>query len=254
MAIGNRIKLFRNRNQLTQKQLAELLGLKTITIQSYELNKRTPNIETLNKISQFLNVSPKTLLSDEIFDKEILNKAISLMLPTLPKDADDVFAYLEEYTHDYDSLYNLHNQITNSLPVDCIKGLLNFIFQISREDFKDIYKYLILPGIYELDDEIKCYCEDLYMKSIIPTYSDNEDKEKNIQNKLNKNDINLSELLQPLESLIKFLLEDGYPVSKLDNKTLGYLYEKITNLLEFEFYRLEKNNYKLPDGDNGNRQ
>lgn len=162
MTIGNRIRLFRNKNQLTQKKLADLVGLKTITIQSYELNKRTPNIETLNRLSQVLNVSPKTLLSDEIFEKELLNKAISLMIPILPKGADDVLAYLEEYTHDYDSLYNLHNEISDFLPIDCIKGLLNFIFQTSREDFEDIYKYLIITEIYNLDDEIKQYCKDLY--------------------------------------------------------------------------------------------
>lgn len=84
------------------------------------------------------------------------------MVPLLPEGADDVFAYLEEYTHDYDSLYNLHNKTTDSLPVDCTKGLLNFIFQISKEDFRDIYKCLIATEIYNLGDEIKHYCEGLY--------------------------------------------------------------------------------------------
>ncbi len=169
MAIGNRIKLFRNNNQLTQKQLAELTGLKTITIQSYELNKRTPSIKMINKLSQVLNVSVKTLLCDEIFENEILNKAINLMIPILPKGADDVFAYLEEYTHDYDSLYNLYNKNADYLPISCTKGLLNFIFKISEDDFEEIYKDLISTNVYDLDPKIKDYCDHLHNKIIDKT-------------------------------------------------------------------------------------
>lgn len=162
MNLGENIKNLRIKKGLTRQDLAKELNVSDSTISRYENNKREPNIETLNKISQYLNVPLKTLLADELFEKEILNKSINLMIPILPKDADDVFAYLEDYTHDYDSLYNLYNETTNSLPINCTKGLLNFIFQISKEDFKDIYKHLIVTGIYNLDDEIKNYCESLY--------------------------------------------------------------------------------------------
>lgn len=160
--IGNNIKKIRKTKQISQKDFAELLKIPVSTLANYENNHREPNIETLNKISQHLNIPLKTLLADEIFEKEILNRSINLMIPLLPEGADDVFAYLEEYTHDYDSLYNLHNKTTDSLPVNCTKGLLNFIFQISKEDFRDIYKSLIATEIYNLGDEIKHYCEGLY--------------------------------------------------------------------------------------------
>lgn len=58
---------------------------------------------------------------------------------------------------------------------------------------------------------------------------------------------NLHDAMKPINDFINFIISDGYEVSNLDNKTIGYLYEKVTELLEFEFYKLEKNNLNLPD-------
>ena len=55
MDIGTLIRKNRLENGLTQKQLAELLGVATGTIQQYELNKREPRFETLKQLSTVLN-------------------------------------------------------------------------------------------------------------------------------------------------------------------------------------------------------
>lgn len=62
MKIGERIRSLRTKNNFTQKELAKLVGLKPITIQSYELDKRTPNLKTLNKIATALGVTVNDLL------------------------------------------------------------------------------------------------------------------------------------------------------------------------------------------------
>ncbi|MGG5460029.1 helix-turn-helix domain-containing protein [Clostridium sp. B9] len=56
-----------------------------------------------------------------------------------------------------------------------------------------------------------------------------------------------NDLMEPINKLIDFLKSDNYPVDKLNNQTLSYIYEKITDLLEFEFYKLEKNNFNITD-------
>lgn len=56
MTLGEKIKRHRKAKKLTQKQLAELLGVATGTIQQYELNKRQPRLETLDEIAQVLGV------------------------------------------------------------------------------------------------------------------------------------------------------------------------------------------------------
>ena len=56
MEIGQSIQEARKKAKLTQKELAEKVGIATITVQQYERGVRTPKIETLQKIAQALNI------------------------------------------------------------------------------------------------------------------------------------------------------------------------------------------------------
>lgn len=56
MDIGKKIKIARQKIGLTQKKLGEYCGLATGTIQQYELGKRQPRLEQLQKIANALNV------------------------------------------------------------------------------------------------------------------------------------------------------------------------------------------------------
>lgn len=55
--IGPQIKAARKKLNLTQRQLAEKLGVATGTIQQYELGKRSPDIQTLANLALALNTS-----------------------------------------------------------------------------------------------------------------------------------------------------------------------------------------------------
>lgn len=54
----------RKAKKMTQKQLAEKLGLATGTIQQYELGKRNPSRTTFEKIAEILGVSPMDIVGD----------------------------------------------------------------------------------------------------------------------------------------------------------------------------------------------
>ena len=56
MTVGERIKTFRKKKGLTQKQLAEKLGIIEETVRKYELGKLNPKKETLLRIAQALDV------------------------------------------------------------------------------------------------------------------------------------------------------------------------------------------------------
>lgn len=56
MTIGEKIKLLRKKQKITQKQLSEATGLAEITIRQYEANKYAPKIENLRKISLALGI------------------------------------------------------------------------------------------------------------------------------------------------------------------------------------------------------
>ena len=66
MKIGNNIKFFRNKNQFTQEQLAERLGVSYQAVSKWETNANTPDISLLPKIAALFNVSIDSLFSDNI--------------------------------------------------------------------------------------------------------------------------------------------------------------------------------------------
>ena len=82
MTTGQRIKKFRKRAGMTQKELGEKLGLSFQSVAQWENNLRNPKEETLQKIANALEISIYELkgLSDaEAFMAE-LNKGVDLIL------------------------------------------------------------------------------------------------------------------------------------------------------------------------------
>lgn len=57
MDLGTRLKVLRKNNKLSQQKLAETLGMNRVTYSQYEINRRIPDIETLQKLAVFFDVS-----------------------------------------------------------------------------------------------------------------------------------------------------------------------------------------------------
>ncbi len=57
MKLGFRLRTLREKRNLTQVQLAEKLNITSQSLSQYELNKRTPDIEMINKLADFFDVS-----------------------------------------------------------------------------------------------------------------------------------------------------------------------------------------------------
>lgn len=64
--IGENIKNLRKERELTQKQLADLVGVTAATITKYEKGSLEPNLETINKIEKALGVSVSELIDGGI--------------------------------------------------------------------------------------------------------------------------------------------------------------------------------------------
>lgn len=56
MQFGNVLRLLRQRNSMTQKQLAEILGVSESRIGMYERCQREPDFEMLEAIADYFNV------------------------------------------------------------------------------------------------------------------------------------------------------------------------------------------------------
>ena len=68
MSIGQRIKIARSKAVLSQKELAEKLGVSASMIGQYESDIRRPKFETIQKIANALGVSPLYLMEGNAED------------------------------------------------------------------------------------------------------------------------------------------------------------------------------------------
>lgn len=75
MTIGERIRQLRKSRNLTQKELGSLCGIAEPNIRKYETGKQNPKLDTIEKISAALNVSPADLLGLEYWDMKYPNLA-----------------------------------------------------------------------------------------------------------------------------------------------------------------------------------
>ncbi|TBL70854.1 helix-turn-helix domain-containing protein [Paenibacillus thalictri] len=57
MQFSSRILQLREQRQLTQKELAHAIGISRATLSHYENNRRQPDLDTLNKIAEYFEVS-----------------------------------------------------------------------------------------------------------------------------------------------------------------------------------------------------
>lgn len=69
--IGQRIRKYRNERGLSQKQLAELIGVSNSRISNWEQGVNRPDADILAALCRALQVSPSELLDVHLSDLEI---------------------------------------------------------------------------------------------------------------------------------------------------------------------------------------
>lgn len=69
--IGNRIRKYREDRKLSQKQLAELIGVSNSRVSNWEQGINRPDADILAELCRALQVSPSELLDVHLSDEEI---------------------------------------------------------------------------------------------------------------------------------------------------------------------------------------
>lgn len=69
--IGNRIRKYREDRKLSQKQLAELIGVSNSRISNWEQGINRPDADIIAELCRTLQVSPSELLDVHLSDEEI---------------------------------------------------------------------------------------------------------------------------------------------------------------------------------------
>lgn len=262
MDIGENIKKIRIEKGISRKSLSEDLNVSESTISRYENGKRKPSIETLNKIADVLGVTINDLVgSKKTLTQQLIEEALkALTIDELSKEINVPVKEIESM---------LNNKIVS---MGSWKKLLKYCGATPEQESEIFIKDMYINAIYNNDGSDKTlnklkkmiFNETLTLDEVLENVPD-EDKEfishLYYAGALNTNgvikdgikiskkspDFKDSNIMKPINTLTQFLKENGYPVDKLNNKILGYLYEKISDLLEFEFYKLEQNNFEIPN-------
>ncbi|SDC02206.1 DNA-binding transcriptional regulator, XRE-family HTH domain [Paenibacillus sp. UNCCL117] len=64
MKLGKRISQLRETRQLTQGELAQILGVTRAALSHYENDRRQPAYDTLKKIAQYFSVSVEYVMEE----------------------------------------------------------------------------------------------------------------------------------------------------------------------------------------------
>ena len=112
-----RLKELRKENKMTQKEVAEKLGLKNVTIGLYESGARNPEVKTLIHLADMFKVSIDYLLGftdfrerPEVILKDTRSYAISNEMHGLPDEAIEKVA---EYVKMIKIMYNSNTSKRN---------------------------------------------------------------------------------------------------------------------------------------------
>lgn len=113
MNIGENLKRLRKNSNLTQKDLADILGVTTVTIQNYENNRRTPNTDMLVKISLALNI-PFAKFVNEVYSGYTLSASTGAEFLKANYILTGNFDMNDEYNGSIEDSYNKNIQLNSS--------------------------------------------------------------------------------------------------------------------------------------------
>ncbi|WP_113673719.1 helix-turn-helix domain-containing protein [Vallitalea guaymasensis] len=97
MNLGAKIKELRLNKELLQRELATILGCSEKAISSYERNYRTPDVNTLNKISAYFNVSVDYLTKDT--EENIVKEEQAIYSINNENNLAEVYSLLNKYSN-----------------------------------------------------------------------------------------------------------------------------------------------------------
>lgn len=99
MNLGKRFKYYRQKAKLTQKEAAELIGVKDYQLGNYETNRSEPKLSVLMKMSQTYRVS---------IDKMLNNNWLKKAMPSILDDDD--YIDIEELKEQLNSIVEQINK------------------------------------------------------------------------------------------------------------------------------------------------
>ena len=139
--LSKNIKKYRKEKELTQKELAEKIGVSTITIQNYENNRREPNVETLTDIATALGINIKNLFESTITESNSYKLILLIEKITHNKYGKSGKDYIartlmaELNLESNETIYDVMNDKTIELPEDLFVKVLGYLEKLDKNEY-----------------------------------------------------------------------------------------------------------------------
>lgn len=151
MSIGSTIKKLRHENDMTQEQLAELLGLTPAAISGWECDRNSPDISQIPQLSYIFDVSADILLGiDLTSQKEKIEKILERASTSTTKEAIEIYrTALLEFPTSYEIMSRLAFDLDYSGEPETYPARIKeqiTLYEKIRENSKDIYYKNLAEG------------------------------------------------------------------------------------------------------------
>jgi transcriptional regulator with XRE-family HTH domain len=128
---NDRLKALRQEKGLSQLLLSEQLNMPRATVASWEIGRRTPDIEMIGKLADFFNVTIDFLLGKTDARNPILTEKITQTICKLTEDDPELADFIEKLT--YRNELKLLSKQVKDLPVDSITMLTKMIKALGND-------------------------------------------------------------------------------------------------------------------------
>lgn len=118
MAFNNQLTKLRKRKNITQNELADMLGVKQYVISSWEIGRSEPNINQIIALSNIFNISTDYLLDNSIIRVNTEEEFYKIIENIKQDTQDDVAKQVSEICKDLpkskqDKLLHLIKELVN---------------------------------------------------------------------------------------------------------------------------------------------
>ncbi|MCC0783632.1 helix-turn-helix transcriptional regulator [Clostridioides sp. ES-S-0108-01] len=138
-SISEKLKYLRDLKKLTQKEVANSIGVTTSAYGFYEQGKRTPSPELIVKLAEYFNVTTDYLLG---FNKT--SYSVNANIPGMPSIVcEDTSIYdIVDEEKDIESLEDINKLLENTDCNDEVKEVLKKYIQLDEMDRKAIERMI----------------------------------------------------------------------------------------------------------------
>lgn len=137
--IGQRLKKLREEKDLTQAQVAKILGVSRTTYTQYETGKSEPDLATVSKLAEIYETSVdfllgKTDIPTPIETNETRNTTIKRVTQALSSDTELLDFWYELLERD--DLQIMFKQVKD-MPSDTVRRIIRYIKLVEEEEARE---------------------------------------------------------------------------------------------------------------------